>query len=82
MEHTKHKMNNNNETSKEVHSDALNKTDVSSSVGCAYSVTPRLRYAKKQIMIDEQTYKYELRLQQMWQGSDGSQKWEWVEEVE
>ena len=69
-------MNNNNETSKEVHSEALNIVD------CAYLVTPYLRYAKKQIMIDEQTCKYELRLQQMWQGSDGSQKWEWVEVVE
>ncbi len=56
--------------------------DVSGSVGCAYWVTPHLRYAKKQIMIDEQTCKYELRLQQMWQGQDGTQKWEWVELVE
>ncbi len=55
---------------------------VSGSVGCAYWVTPHLRYAKKRIMIDEQTCKYELRLQQMWQGQDGSQKWEWVEVVE
>lgn len=57
----------------------LNITDVSSS---AYWVTPHLRYAKKYIQIDEQTAKWELRLQQMWQGSDGSQKWEWVEIVE
>jgi hypothetical protein len=56
--------------------------NVSGSVGCAYWVTPHLRYAKKQIMIDEQTCKYELRLQQMWQGQDGTQKWEWVEVVE
>lgn len=52
------------------------------SVGCTYWVTPHLRYAKKQIMIDEQTCKYELRLQQMWQGQDGTQKWEWVEIVD
>ena len=51
-------------------------------VGCAYWVTPHLRYAKKYIPIDEQSAKYELRLQQMWQGQDGSQKWEWVEVVE
>jgi predicted ABC-class ATPase len=60
---------------------ALNIADISGSVGCAYWITPNLRYAKKQIMIDEQTCKYELRLQQMWQGQDGSQKWEWVEVV-
>lgn len=45
-----------------------------------YLATPNLRYAKRVIVIDEQTVKHELRLQQMWQGSDGSQKWEWVEE--
>lgn len=55
---------------------------VSGSVGCAYWVTPHLRYAKKRTMIDEQTCKDELRLQQMWQGQDGTQKWEWVEVVE
>jgi hypothetical protein len=55
--------------------------DVSSSMGCSYSITPRLRYAKKQIYID-QGVKYELRLQQMWQGSDGSEDWQWVEVVE
>lgn len=46
-----------------------------------YCVTPYLRYAKKLIVTDEQTTKYELRLQQMWQSSDGSQKWEWIEEL-
>jgi hypothetical protein len=71
-----------NENLNEAEKSALNIADVSGSVGCAYWVTPHLRYAKKQIMIDEQTCKYELRLQQMWQGSDGSQKWEWVEVVE
>jgi len=55
---------------------------VSGSVGCTYCVTPQLRYAKKKIIIDEQACKYELRLQQMWQGQDGSQKWEWVEVVD
>ena len=66
----------------EAENSALNIAYVSGSVGCAYWGTLHLRYAKKQIMIDEQTCKYELRLQQMWQGSDGSQKWEWVEVVE
>ena len=66
----------------EAENSALNIADVIGSVDCAYWVTPRLRYAKKQIMINEQTCKYELRLQQMWQGSDGSHKWEWVEVVE
>ena len=67
-----------NETAK----DNIVLADVSGSVGCAYWVTPHLRYAKKLIPIDEQTVKLELRLQQMWQGQDGSQKWEWVEVVE
>jgi hypothetical protein len=55
---------------------------VSGSIGYTYWSTPNLRYAKKKIMIDEQTCKYELRLQQLWQSSNGSQKWEWVEVVE
>lgn len=46
--------------------------------GCSYSATNILRYAKKYIQINEQSAKWELRLQQMWQGSDGSQKWEWI----
>lgn len=71
-----------NKNLNEAESSALNIADVSGSVGCSYWVTPHLRYVKKQIMIDEQTFKYELRLQQMWQGLDGSQKWEWVEVVE
>lgn len=71
-----------NENLNEVENSALNIDDVSGSVGCVYWVTPHLRYAKKYIPIDEQTAKWELRLQQMWQGSDGSQKWEWVEVVE
>jgi hypothetical protein len=52
----------------------------SEGAGINYSVTPYLRYVKRRILIDEQTAKYELRLQQMWQGSDGSQKWEWIHE--
>ena len=75
-------MNKENKNLNEAENSALNIVDVSGIVGCAYWVTPHLRYAKKQIRIDEQTAKYELRLQQMWQGSDGSQKWEWVEVVE
>jgi hypothetical protein len=55
--------------------------DVSSSKGCSYSITLRLRYAKIQIYF-EQGVRYELRLQQMWQGSDGSEDWRWVEVVE
>lgn len=74
-------MGNTNETSKQDNNSALNIADVSGSVGCAYWVTSHLRYAKKYVSIDEQTAKWELRLQQMWQGSDGSQKWEWVEVV-
>jgi len=61
---------------------ALHIADVSGSLGTSYWVTPHLRYAKKYIPIDEQSSKWELRLQQMWQGQDGSQKWEWVEVFE
>jgi len=71
-----------NENLNDAENSALNIADVSGSVGCAYWVTSHLRYAKKYVPIDEQTAKWELRLQQMWQGSDGSQKWEWVEVVE
>ena len=71
-----------NETKKTGGTEALNIADVSGSVSCSYWVTPHLRYAKKEIAIDEQTCKYELRIQQMWQGSNGTQKWEWVEEIE
>ena len=71
-----------NENLNKAENQALNIADVIGSVGCAYWVTPNLRYAKKQIMIDEQTCKYELRLQQMWKGQDGSQKWEWIEVVQ
>jgi len=57
-------------------------TTISGETGTSYWITPHLRYAKKQIRVDEQTSKYELRLQQMWQGQDGTQRWEWIEEVE
>jgi hypothetical protein len=51
-------------------------------IACVYSVTANLRYAMKLIKIDVDTFHSVLRLQQMWQGSDGSQKWEWVEIVD
>ena len=73
-------MNKENENLNEVEKSALPIANVS--IYCAYWVTPNLRYVKKYIQIDEQSFKYELRLQQMWQGRDGSQKWEWVEVVE
>jgi hypothetical protein len=44
-----------------------------------YYLTPHLRYAPKFISITP--LKSELRLQQMWQGTDGSVKWIWVEEI-
>lgn len=71
-----------NKNLNEAENSTLNIADVSGSVGCAYWVTPHLRYTKKQIIIDEETCTYELRLQQMWQGQDGSQKWEWIEVME
>jgi hypothetical protein len=46
---------------------------------CYWSITPHLRYVKIPI---RSSNAYELKLQQMWQGSDGSTKWEWVEEIE
>ena len=47
-----------------------------------YWVTPHLRYAKRFVIVDAENGagNEERHLQQMWQGSDGSQKWEWVEE--
>ncbi|RLD00741.1 MAG: hypothetical protein DRI46_06675 [Chloroflexi bacterium] len=60
-----------------------NKINIDNFIGIAsYHVTPQLRYMKKDIRVDEHAVKTELRLQQMWQGSDGSQGWEWVEEVD
>jgi len=46
-----------------------------------YYLTPHLRYAPKDIPITPLTSQQELRLQQMWQGTDGSVKWIWVEEI-
>jgi hypothetical protein len=46
-------------------------------IGCVYRVTPHLRYVRKHF----ESHPSELRLQQMWQGNDGSQKWEFIEEV-
>jgi len=51
-------------------------------LGVTYSKTMNLRYAPKEISNYPETAYYELRLQQMWQGSDGSQKWDWIEEIE
>ena len=50
-------------------------------VGVCYTITPHLRYAQFRIHI-YQGCKYELRIQQMWQSSDGKQKWEWIEVFE
>jgi hypothetical protein len=47
------------------------------SIACIWSITPYLRYVKVNI-----NGKFELKLQQMWQGSDGSVKWESVEEID
>ena len=44
-----------------------------------WSITPVLRFVKKPI---PSTNAIELRLQQMWKGSDGSVKWEYVEIIE
>ena len=55
---------------------------VSGSIGTAYWITPHIRYVKKITPIDELTQKEELMLQQMWQGQDGTQKWEWVEVID
>jgi hypothetical protein len=52
---------------------------IENAIGCNWSITPHLRYVKIPIMSSNA---YELRLQQMWQGSDGSVKWEWVKEID
>jgi len=52
------------------------------SVGCCFKLTPRLRYVKVPVAIEGQSGAYELRLQQMWQGDDGSEDWKYIEEVE
>lgn len=58
-----------------------NKIIIDDTNACSYFVTPHLRYKMKET-IDGPFCKSELCLQQMWQGSDGSQKWEWVETAE
>jgi len=50
--------------------------------GAIYTITPYLRYAKRKIAVSEAAILEEYRLQQMWQGSDGSQEWIWIETVE
>ena len=47
--------------------------------GCSYWVTPYLRYVRECF---DNAPPSELRLQQMWQGSDGSQKWEFIDVVD
>ena len=50
---------------------------------CEYfTVTPKLRYKKKEIDLGDGTAKTEYRLQQMWQGSGGTENWMWVEYVD
>ena len=57
----------------------VNALNIETSVYCNWSITPHLRYVKIPI---RSSNAYELKLQQMWQGSDGSTKWEWVEEID
>jgi hypothetical protein len=47
-----------------------------------YSITPQLRYKKKSIDLGNGLAKEEYRLQQRWQGSDGSEYWQWIDYVE
>ena len=70
------------EQNKQEQKEVLDTDGVIGILGPVYWITPYLRYAKKHIPVDEQSSKCELRLQQMWQGQDGSQKWEWVEVFE
>ena len=58
----------------------LNNDDLT--IPCAYHITPNLRYKRIITSIDFTTQKEELRLQQMWQGSDGSERWEFIDIVE
>jgi hypothetical protein len=46
---------------------------------CVWSATPLLRYVR---VPRDSAGTIDLRLQQMWRGSDGSVKWEWVEEID
>ena len=50
---------------------------------CEYfTITHKLRYKKKEIDLGDGTAKTEYRLQQMWQGSGGTEDWQWVEYVD
>ena len=50
---------------------------------CEYfTITPKLRYKKKEIDLGNGLAKTEYRLQQMWQGSGGTEDWQWVEYVD
>jgi len=46
-----------------------------------FKSTMGLRYVKKRVDISMVDHNYELRLQQLWIGSKGNLKWEWVPEV-
>jgi len=54
---------------------------VSGSIGGAEWPPSNLRYVKKLVMLNSKIARYELRLQQMWQSQDGTQRWKWIEEV-
>ena len=47
-----------------------------------YSATNKLRYKAKEIDSGNGTAKKEYRLQQMWQGSEGYQTWQWIDYVD
>ena len=47
-----------------------------------FTITPKLRYKKREIDLDNGSTKTEYRLQQMWQGSGGTEDWQWVEYVD
>lgn len=53
---------------------------IAASMGESWSATPQLRYVERQSAswMDEPTH---IVLQQLWQGSNGSQKWEDVPTV-
>lgn len=46
-----------------------------------FSITSLIRYKKKEV-ISNVLAKEEYRLQQMWQGDKGTQRWEWVEYID
>jgi len=47
-----------------------------------FTVTPKLRYKKKEMYLGDGTAKTEYRLQQMWKGSGGTEDWQWVEYID